>query len=268
MSRAHNLTSIPQSKTFPAFGEIVDALRPYLDAARNGTTAGLRASFEDSARIFGWIDGQLLCLDPDAFVGWVAQNGGSPDIRRRIVSLDISGPAAAVRIEFENWLGFRFTDFFVLNQSRGVWRITSKVYDAHGRTMGPGGAGPVPGEPDGFGETAAIARLIGDYVEGARTGDRAKLRGNWFDHARIIGQLDGAQANRDPDAFAARVADAGGAPNVQALIVSIARSGAAASARIELNDWNGIRYTDFLTLLKGPEGWLISGKVFDAHGRR
>lgn len=253
---------------FAPYEEIFAALEPYVAAARTGSTAGLRASFEDDARIEGWIDGRYLCLDPDAFTDWVAQNGSSPDLQFRVVSIDYSGLAAAVRVEFENWLGFRFTDFFTLVRREDGWGIASKVYYAHGRTTSPDGAATAPADAGNFEEAIDIARIIDAYVDGARRGDRAKLRDVWSDHARIVGRIDGAPVRKDPDAFCAQVAEGGGAPNMRAQVVSIDRSGLAASGRIEINDWNGDSYTDFFTLLKGPEGWRVSGKAFDAPHRR
>ena len=247
------------------FDAVAKALEPYLTAARHGTVEGLRDSWHEQARIVGWVDGQFAALDRDAFVGWVAKNGPSPDISHRIVSIDVLGGAAAVRVEFSDWLGFRFTDFFLLRRTGSRWELVSKVYDSHARTGRPVPEAAPCNQDEGFAETAAIRAVIGEYVDGARTGDRAWLRAIWFDHARITGWLAGELVDLDPDAFCRTVAEAGGAPDVEAQIVSIDRSGVAASARIELRDWNGVRFTDFMTLLKGPDGWRVSGKVFDAH---
>jgi hypothetical protein len=52
-------------------------------------------------------------------------------VKHRIAWVDIWGPAAAAKVEFVNFLGFCFTDFFVLYQEKGVWRISGKVYDSH-----------------------------------------------------------------------------------------------------------------------------------------
>ena len=250
------------------FGAVEQALGPYLNAARHGTADGLRDSWHEQARIVGWVDGQFAALDRDAFVGWIVQNGPSPDIVHRIVSIDVSGAAAAVRVEFSGWLGFRFTDFFLLRRTGTRWEIVNKVYDSHRRTGEPKPSPAPCAEEADYAEVAAVRAVIGEYVEGARTGDERRLRVIWFDHARITGWREGALVDLDADAFCRHVAGAGGVPNVEAQIVSIDRSGVAASARIELRDWDGARFTDFLTLLKGPDGWRVSGRVFDAHEPR
>lgn len=123
------------------------------------------------------------------------------------------------------------------------------------------------GEQNSFDEYAAIERALRPYIDAARTGDGAAMRAVWFDHARIVGTLDGQPVNLDPDAFCALIDRVGGSPGVQSRIVSIDYAGNAASARVEFLDWGGARYTDFFVLYKQNGVWKISGKVYDSHGR-
>lgn len=262
--------SIPAADqlSFTVFGEVSAALQPYIDAARTGRATASRAIWHDHARIAGAVDGAFMVLTPDELIGWANGVGPSPNMAANIVSLDVAGQAAAARIEFTGWAGFRFTDFFVLNRQAGQWQVTGKVYDAHGRNEATGTHRPAETEAEDFGQYDAIARTIDAYISCARSGDGRTLRPNWFDHAHVIGTLDGAAVDRDADAFCDRLIATGGAPNVMGRIVSIDRSGPAASARVELNEWQGIRYTDFLLLYRNDSRWRISAKSFDAHGRR
>jgi hypothetical protein len=41
--------------------------------------------------------------------------------------------------------------------------------------------------------------------------------------------------------------------------------GTAATARIEIDNWTGHRFTDFFTLVKIDGRWLILNKVFFMH---
>jgi len=122
-------------------------------------------------------------------------------------------------------------------------------------------------ERQSFDEYAAIAAALQPYIDAARTGDGASMRPIWFDHARIVGSLDGNSVNLNADAFCNLIDQVGGSPNVQARIVSIDYQGCAASARIEFFDWGGARYTDFFILYKQDGEWKISGKVYDSHIR-
>lgn len=118
---------------FARYEAVAAALQPYLDGARTGVTDGLRRLFYDHARIVGAIEGHFMANDPDAFTEWAGGNGASPALKARITDVQISGPAASVRIEVIDWLGFRFTDFMLLYRQDGIWRVSGKVFDAHGR---------------------------------------------------------------------------------------------------------------------------------------
>jgi len=118
-----------------------------------------------------------------------------------------------------------------------------------------------------FDEYTAIAATLQPYINAARTGDGKGMRHVWFDHAHIVGSLDGNPVNVDADTFCNYIGQVGGSPNVQAQIASIEFQGNAASARVEFLDWGGARYTDFFVLYKQNGTWKISGKVYDSHTR-
>ncbi len=55
------------------------------------------------------------------------------------------------------------------------------------------------------------------------------------------------------------------ATGLQARIVSIDVVDTIAAVRLELENWNGHRYTDLFTLLKVDGVWKIMNKVFHQH---
>ena len=55
------------------------------------------------------------------------------------------------------------------------------------------------------------------------------------------------------------------ATGLQARIVSIDIVDTIAAVRLELENWNGHRYTDLFTLLKVDGVWKIMNKVFHQH---
>lgn len=117
--------------SFEEHNAVLEALQPYIDAARTGRGAAMRHVWFDHARIVGPKDGQLVNLDPDSFCKWVDAEGGSPGVKSHVASIQIAGRAACARIEFLGWHGARFTDFFVLVKHEGRWRISGKVFDSH-----------------------------------------------------------------------------------------------------------------------------------------
>ena len=55
------------------------------------------------------------------------------------------------------------------------------------------------------------------------------------------------------------------ATGLQARMVSIDIIDTIAAVRLELDDWNGHRYTDLFTLLKANGEWKILNKAFLQH---
>ncbi|MFK7802129.1 MAG: nuclear transport factor 2 family protein [Anaerolineae bacterium] len=126
-------TLIDEANSFTEYGAIVEALKPYIDSAKTGDGGVIRTAFYDHAHIVGSLDGTFYDMDVDAFAGAVQEGGASEEVEHHIAWINISGPAAAARVEFSNWLGTRFTDFFVLYKQDGQWKISGKVYDSHSK---------------------------------------------------------------------------------------------------------------------------------------
>ncbi len=125
------VTQADEVQSFADYEAIATALLPYIEAAKTGDGELGRTAFYDHAHIMGSIGGEVSFPDADAFAENVTQTGASPDVQSRIAWIDISGPAAAAKVEFINWAGLRFTDFFVLYKTDGQWKISGKVYDSH-----------------------------------------------------------------------------------------------------------------------------------------
>ena len=53
------------------------------------------------------------------------------EIQPRITSVDVTGTIATVRLETDNWTGYRFTDMFTLLRVDGQWKIMNKVFHLH-----------------------------------------------------------------------------------------------------------------------------------------
>jgi len=124
-------TTANETESFNELNAIRKALQPYISAAKSGDGKLSRTAFFDHANIVGSIGGEFSAPDADAFAESVTSIGSSPDIQHQIAWINVSGPAAAARVEFINWAGFRFTDFFVLYKKDGEWKISGKVYNSH-----------------------------------------------------------------------------------------------------------------------------------------
>jgi hypothetical protein len=93
----------------------------------------MHTAFLETVHIRGSYAGQSIDWALSEFCALIDQHGPAADMVARIVMLDVSGSAAAARLEAENWRGTRYSDFFVLVRVDAGWLIASKVFFAHSR---------------------------------------------------------------------------------------------------------------------------------------
>ena len=118
-------------QSFTEYKDVEKALEPYIKSAKSGDGKLSRSAFYGHAHVVGSIEGQVYNMTADEFGGAVSEGGPSENVKSHIAWIDISGPAAAAKVEFYDWGGLRFTDFFVLYKEDGKWLISGKVYDSH-----------------------------------------------------------------------------------------------------------------------------------------
>lgn len=111
----------------------------------------------------------------------------------------------------------------------------------------------------------AIKETIQHYVTGGKTGNTAEMKLAFHKDATIFGYIG-------PDLTAGPIQGLfdwndqnGAAAELEGRVTSIDLVGTVATARIELENWSGHRFTDFFTLLKVDGEWKIMNKVFYLH---
>lgn len=122
-----------ERQSFDEYTAVEAALKHYIDGAYTGDGDAQRSVWMDHARIVGSVDGQFMALTVDEFIAAVKEQGPAPNVSHHVVNIEITGSAATARIEFIDWNGYRFTDFFVMAKQEGTWRISGKVFDSHSR---------------------------------------------------------------------------------------------------------------------------------------
>ncbi len=112
----------------------------------------------------------------------------------------------------------------------------------------------------------AITRVIGHYIEGARTGSGAAMKPAFHDEATIYGYVG-------PDLVSGSIQGLydwndqnGPASTIQSRLTHVDVVGTAASVRVDTDDWTGHRFTDFFNLVKFDGQWKVVSKVFHLHG--
>lgn len=120
-------------------------------------------------------------------------------------------------------------------------------------------------EAQSFAEYEAVKAALQPYIDSAKSGDGTLARSAFFDHAHIVGSIQGEFYNMNADAFGEAVSSGGPSPEVRHHVAWIDVSGSSAAAKLEFINWSGLRFTDFLVLYKRDGAWKISGKVYDSH---
>ncbi len=110
-----------------------------------------------------------------------------------------------------------------------------------------------------------ISSVIQIYVEGGRKGDASIMKPSFRKNAIIHGHTDGGLLAGPIKMLYDWVESNPPAPDLEAKIVNIDLANTIATARVELTDWLGTRYTDQFTLLKENGTWTITSKVFHAY---
>ncbi len=110
-----------------------------------------------------------------------------------------------------------------------------------------------------------ISSVIQIYVEGGRKGDATIMKRAFRENATIHGYTAGGLRAGPIQLMFDYITQSPPAPNLEAKIVNIDLANTIATARVELTDWLGTRYTDQFTLLKENGTWTITSKVFHAY---
>ena len=117
-------------------------------------------------------------------------------------------------------------------------------------------------------EHDAIAETVRRYVDGGKSGRGADMNSAFHPGATIYGYI-GDELFAGPIQKLFDWNDGNGpATGLQARIAGINIEGTIATARLELDDWTGHRFTDMFTLLKVEGEWKIISKVFYLHPER
>ncbi len=110
---------------------IAKVVQHYIDGARSGKGDDMKPAFHEDATVFGYVGPDLFAGPIHNLFAWNDDNGPATELEDRIASIDVTGTVATVRLELENWTGFRFTDLFTLLKVDGDWKIMNKVFHVH-----------------------------------------------------------------------------------------------------------------------------------------
>ncbi len=119
--------------------------------------------------------------------------------------------------------------------------------------------------PTNVSQYDVIAKVLQHYIDGGKSGKGDDMKPAFHEDATIFGYA-GADLFAGPiQQLFAWVDENGPATGLKARIASVDVVDTVAIVRLELDNWNGSRYTDMFTLLKVDGAWKIMSKVFHLH---
>ena len=110
---------------------IAAVVQHYIDGAKSGKGDDMKPAFHEDATVFGYVGADLFAGPIQKLFAWNDDNGAATELQVRIASIDVVGTVATVRLELDNWTGYRFTDMFTLLKVDGEWKIMNKVFHLH-----------------------------------------------------------------------------------------------------------------------------------------
>lgn len=110
---------------------ITKTIETYIGGGKSGKSDDMKPAFHSEATMFGYVEDRLLGGSIQNLFEWNDKNGPATELQSRIVSIDIEGTIASVRLELDNWTDHKFTDMFTLLKTDEGWKIISKVFYLH-----------------------------------------------------------------------------------------------------------------------------------------
>ena len=110
---------------------ITTIVQHYIDGAKSGRGDDMKPAFHEDATVFGYVGADLFAGPIQNLFAWNDENGPATELQARIAAIDLIGTVATVRLELDNWTGYRFTDLFTLLKVDGEWKIMNKVFHLH-----------------------------------------------------------------------------------------------------------------------------------------
>lgn len=110
---------------------IAKVVQQYINGAKSGRGDDMKPAFHKDATVFGYVGGDLFAGPIQQLFDWNDENGPATELQAWIASIDLIDTVATVRLELDNWTGYRFTDLFALLKIDGKWKIMNKVFHLH-----------------------------------------------------------------------------------------------------------------------------------------
>lgn len=107
-----------------------------------------------------------------------------------------------------------------------------------------------------------IKDVVMKYVSGCATGDVELAKEAFHKDAVMFGYLNGQLCEGSIDALYGAIEQLGADPATKYEVDVVEVVGTAATVRVVLEDWHGLGFTDFHSLVRMDGKWKIVAKIF------
>jgi hypothetical protein len=122
------------NQTISDLEQINEKIDGYVRGCQTGDEAHLKQAFHPEARMFGALGPERHDVAIfDGLSSAVAAEPGGP-FSARVISIDVAGDAACVKLVESGLWGQDFMDYFLLSRIEGEWQIVAKAFDHTGET--------------------------------------------------------------------------------------------------------------------------------------
>ena len=106
----------------------------YVRGCQTGDETYFKSAFHPDAHMFGHVGADRY--DVPIFGGMTAAAAHQPTVDHdaKILSIDVEGDAACVKLAESRFWGQDFVDYFLLSRIDGEWQIVAKSFDNSGPT--------------------------------------------------------------------------------------------------------------------------------------
>lgn len=107
-----------------------------------------------------------------------------------------------------------------------------------------------------------VLAVMEHYVEGCKQGKGSVMQPAFHPNAIMYGYLNGELFDGSIKALYDAADKFGAAPETKARVDVLSIEGTAATVRVVIENWHGLSFTDFHSLLKLDGKWQVIAKVF------
>ena len=122
------------SATITDADQITAKIDGYTQGCKTGDATHLKGAFHPDARMFGAVGPDRYDIPIFGGMDEAVAHQPTVDHDSRILSIDIDGDAACVKLAESRFWGQDFIDYFLLSRIDGEWQIVAKSFDNSGQT--------------------------------------------------------------------------------------------------------------------------------------